>query len=182
MAKPTYEFLPSPHRRTSRSKPISAIVIHYTGSLNIEGTLSWFRRPESKVSAHYVIGRDGRIVQMVEDAHVAWHAGRSAMFPHEKPPREPNVNEFSLGIELVGTADSGFTDRQLASLYELLARLVQHYRIPADRVVGHAHISPGRKIDPDGFDQQFPWAKTRAVCEAAYPRPDTLTPQPKGPL
>ena len=90
------------------------------------------------------------------------------MYPNEKPPREPNVNDFSIGIELVGTADSGFTDRQLASLYELLARLVQQYRIPSNRVVGHLHISPGRKIDPDGYDGQFPWAKARAVCEAAY--------------
>ena len=80
-------------------------MIHHTGSLSIEGTISWFRQTASGVSAHYVVGRDGRVVQMVDEAHVAWHAGRSAMFPHEKPPREPNVNDFSLGIELVGTND-----------------------------------------------------------------------------
>jgi len=171
--KPTYEFIPSPNRRASRSKPISAIVIHYTGSMSIEGTISWFKSPVAAVSAHYVVGRDGRVVQMVDDKHVAWHAGRSAMFPKEKPPREPNVNDFSIGIELVGDADSGFTDRQLASLYELLARLVQTYHVPPSRVVGHAHIAPGRKIDPDGYElarggSQFPWAKALQVCEAAY--------------
>lgn len=164
----TIDFIPSPNRRTTRAKKISAVVVHYTDSMGIEGTISWFKKPEAAVSAHYVVGRDGRIVQMVKEEHVAWHAGRSAMFPNEKPPRESNVNEFSIGIELVGTADSGFTDRQLASLYELLARLVQKYRIPASRVVGHAHIAPGRKIDPDGYDHQFPWAKALAVCEAAY--------------
>lgn len=168
MTKPTLEFIASPHYKPRRKGQITAIVIHYTASMSLEGTISWFRHRDSEVSAHYVIGRDGRIVQMVDDAMAAWHAGRSAMYPNEKPPRETNVNEFSLGIELVGDADSGFTDRQLASLYELLARLVSHYKIPADRVVGHCHVSPGRKIDPDGYDHQFPWAKAREVCRAAY--------------
>ena len=173
MLKP--EFIQSPNWSTRR-KPISAIVIHYTDSMTIESPISWFKQEISKVSAHYLIGRDGRVVQMVLDEHVAWHAGHS----HMKPPadskatdakaawREPNVNGFSLGIELVGTADSGFTDRQLASLYDLLAVLVQRYKIPPERVVGHLHISPGRKIDPDGHDKQFPWAKTQSVVTLAY--------------
>jgi N-acetylmuramoyl-L-alanine amidase len=170
MAKPTYEFIQSPNK-APRSKPISAIVVHYTGSMNIDGTISWFRRSDSKVSAHYVVGRDGRVVQMVLDEQVAWHAGRSAMRPELEdgdPRKEPNVNGFSLGIELVGTDDSGFTDRQLASLYTLLEILVQRYKVKPERVVGHLHIAPGRKIDPDGYDQQFPWAKTRQIAELAY--------------
>lgn len=150
---------------------MTAIVLHYTGSLSIEGTVDWFTRKESAVSAHYVVGRDGRIVQMVQESEAAWHAGRSAMYPNEKPPRETNVNEFSIGIELVGTADSGFVDRQLASLYELLARLVVKYHIPPERVVGHCHIAPGRKIDPDGYNRQFNWAKAREVCRCAWAPP-----------
>lgn len=178
MAKPTLEFIRSPHYKArrrpawapaGRANPyIDAIVIHYTASMSLEGTVDWFKRPESGVSAHYVVGRDGRVVQMVEEAMSAWHAGRSAMFPFEKPPRETGCNDFSIGIELVGDADSGFTDKQLASLYEILARLVQKYQIPSDRVVGHCHISPGRKIDPDGYFGQFPWAKAREVCRAAW--------------
>lgn len=171
MPKPTLEFIRSPNYRPGRRKPISALVVHYTGSLSIEGTISWFQNRVSGVSAHYTIGRDGRVVQMVAEEDVAWHAGRSAMRPHDTPPGETNVNEFSIGIELVGTPDSGFTDRQLASLYELLARLVVKYRIPPERVVGHCHVSPGRKIDPDGYDQQFPWAKARQVCEVALHPP-----------
>lgn len=158
-----YEFIPSPHF-SRRTKPITAIVLHYTGSLNLDGTLAWFQRPESKVSAHYVIGRDGRVVQMVRDNMVAWHAGKSTM----PKTGETNVNYFSLGIELVGTADSGFTDRQLASLYALLERLVVEYKVRPERVVGHKHIAPGRKIDPDGYDEQFPWRKAFEVCAVAY--------------
>ncbi len=160
------EFIPSPNHN-HRRKQVSAVVIHYTDSLNIDGPIDWFKRKESAVSAHYLIGRDGRTVQMVEESEAAWHAGRSAMFPRETPPRETNVNDFSIGIELVGTADSFFTDRQLAALYALLERLVATYRIPPERVVGHCHIAPGRKIDPDGHHNQFNWQKTRAVCQTA---------------
>lgn len=162
--------IPSPHH-SGRSKAITAVVIHYTGSLNIEGTIAWFKDPVSKVSAHYVIGRDGRLVQMVPDNRVAWHAGRSAMRPHldeGDPRKEPNVNSFSLGIELVGTHDSGFERPQLSTLYTLLEQLVAKYRIPPERVVGHADIAPGRKIDPDGYAKQFDWDACRRVVTLAY--------------
>lgn len=169
--KPTYEFKQSPNNAGRRKRSVSAIVIHYTGSLNLDGTVGWFLNPDSRVSAHYVIGRDGKLVQMVNDEDVAWHAGRSAMRPEledRDPKKEGNVNAFSIGIELVGTADSGFTDRQLASLYDLLGILVARYRVTPERVVGHLHIAPGRKIDPDGYDHQFPWQRTRQVAQVAF--------------
>ena len=179
MAKPTYDFIASPNK-SARRKPITAVVIHYTASNSIDGTIDWFSRKESRVSAHYVVGRDGRVVQMVRDEDVAWHAGHSAMrpnLPDGDPAQEPNVNSFSIGIELVGTADSGFTDRQLASLYALVEVLIARYRIAPERVVGHCHIAPGRKIDPDGFDQQFPWAKARGVAQVAYNAVTGVTPR-----
>jgi N-acetyl-anhydromuramyl-L-alanine amidase AmpD len=135
--------------------------------MSIEGTIAWFRNPASGVSAHYVVGRDGRTVQMVPDDWIAWHAGTSAMFPERKPPGEPGVNKFSIGIELVGTERSGFTPPQLDALYALLRRLVTTYNIPPERVVGHCHIAPGRKIDPDGLSRQFPWAECRQACTDA---------------
>lgn len=162
--------IPSPHY-SGRSKAITAVVIHYTGSMNIEGTIAWFKNPASKVSAHYVIGRDGRLVQMVPDDKVAWHAGRSSMRPHlpdGDPRKELNVNSFSIGIELTGTHDSGFERAQLNTLYGLLERLVAKYRIPPERVVGHADVSPGRKIDPDGYHKQFDWDACRRVVAVAY--------------
>lgn len=166
--KPEFSFIASPNFRPGRRKPVSALIVHYTGSVTLDSIVGWFARPESAMSAHYVVGRDGKVVQMVKEEDVAWHAGRSAMFPNEKPPREPNVNDFSIGVELVGTMDSGFTDRQLASFYELLAQLVAKYRIPPERVVGHCHIAPGRRQDPDGVDGQFPWSKARSVAQGAY--------------
>jgi N-acetylmuramoyl-L-alanine amidase len=156
----------------SRSKPITAIVIHYTGAMTTESTLSWFARPEAKASAHFVIGRDGEIVRCVEDHRRAWHAGSSTM----PGTNERDVNTFSLGIELVGTHDSGFTDVQMAALYELITLLVRQYRIRPDRIVSHKAIARplGRKIDPDGYTNQFNWAKTRSVAQQAY---DALPPE-----
>lgn len=156
-------FIPSPHF-SRRTKPITAIVLHYTGSLSLDRTLEWFQTADARDSAHYVIGREGRVVQMVRDNAVAWHCGKSQM----PGTGETNVNYISLGIELVGCADSGFTDRQLASCYALLERLVVEYRIPPERVVGHRHVAPGRRIDPDGYDSQFPWRKVYEVCSGAY--------------
>lgn len=164
-------FIPSPCYRPGRARAITAIVLHYTATLSLASTVDWFRRPESKVSAHYVIDRDGAIVQMVRDTDTAWHAGRSAMrpdLPAGHPDSEPNVNNFSLGIELVGTADSGFEPAQLQALNGLLVQLVLKYRVRPDRVVGHCHIAPGRKQDPDGYRGQFEWAACRAVCAQAY--------------
>jgi len=162
--KPTYEFIPSPNFTKGRRKqgPITAIVIHYTGSIGIDGTIAWFKSEASKVSAHYVIGRDGRVVQMVSDEDTAYHAGRSEL------DGIPNVNYFSIGSELVGTMDSGFTDRQLASLYSLIEILISRYKIKPERVIGHKDVSPGRKIDPDGIDHQFNWAKVRHVAQVAF--------------
>lgn len=168
--KPTFSFVASPNFRPGRRKPISAIVIHYTDSLTLESPVDWFKDKASGVSAHYVIGRDGTVVQMVKDTDVAWHAGRSTL------GGEPNVNEFSIGIELVGTQDSGFVDRQLASLYDLLARLVAQYKILPERVVGHSFVAPGRKRDPEGTNNQFPWAKAREVCRAALDAVSVVAP------
>jgi N-acetylmuramoyl-L-alanine amidase len=158
-------FIPSPNFKKKANRKITAIVIHYTGSLSIDSTIIWFGQKKSGVSAHYIIGRNGDVVQMVNEKDIAWHAGESWMSPKTKG--EPWVNNFSIGIELVGTADSYFTDIQMAALYDLLETLVMRYKVPPDRVVGHADIAPGRKIDPDGHLGQFNWTRTREVCRHA---------------
>jgi N-acetyl-anhydromuramyl-L-alanine amidase AmpD len=153
-----------------RTMAVTHVTIH-TAEGSYAGTISWFQNCSAQVSAHYVVGREGQVLQMVHDQDVAWHAGRSAMrpeLPDGDPKKEPNVNAFSIGIELVGTHDSGFTDKQLATLYSLLEVLVTRYRITPERVVGHCQIAPGRKTDPDGYNHQFNWAKARSVSQVAY--------------
>lgn len=130
---------------------IGAIVLHDTGGKTAQGTLAWFNNPRSLVSSHYLIEKDGTIYQCVPDEEKAWHAGRSELFG------VPDVNEFSIGIELVDDDDENvYPEDQMRALVELCAELVGKYEIPLHQIVGHEHICvpPGRKVDP-GSD--FDW-------------------------
>lgn len=100
------------------------------------------------VSAHYIIDREGRISEFVPPTRLAFHAGKSKM-PDPADGRE-SVNNFSIGIELLGSENSGFTELQYQSLRALISLLKSKFSIK--HIVGHSDIAPGRKIDPIGFD------------------------------
>jgi N-acetyl-anhydromuramoyl-L-alanine amidase len=98
-----------------------------------------------KVSAHFVVGRNGPAVQYVSCDERAWHAGVSQW------RGRAGCNDFSIGIELEGVEDESFDPRQYETLAALLVRIAQRY--PIDGVAGHEHVAPGRKRDPGrGFD------------------------------
>jgi N-acetylmuramoyl-L-alanine amidase len=139
----------SPHF-SLRTQPISAIIIHDTASYTAQSALNWFANPTSRVSAHVVIDRDGTIFRVVLDSRVAWHAGISTLHGIA------GCNGYSLGVELVDAVDGEdiYPAPQWRAAVEWCAEAVRRYRIPLNRIVGHCHVSPGRKIDP-GTD--FPW-------------------------
>lgn len=152
----------SPHHSARRAS-ISCVIIHTTESDSVASTLDWFKRPESNVSAHVVIDRDGTVWRIVPDERAAWHAGKSTLFGASVAG---SVNHMSLGVELVGKAaqvDFPVAQLDAAALYVWLA--CRLYNIPLNCVVGHCHVSPGRKVDPgDGF----PWVSfLRAVASWA---------------
>lgn len=93
-----------------------------------------------KVSAHFLIERDGHLTQFVSCNDRAWHAGVSAF------DGRTACNDFSIGIELEGTDDLPFTPAQYAALNTLTIELRAHY--PLSHVRGHSDIAPGRKTDP----------------------------------
>jgi N-acetyl-anhydromuramyl-L-alanine amidase AmpD len=95
---------------------------------------------ELRVSAHFFIRRDGRVVQFVSCDERAWHAGASSWGGREQ------CNDFSIGIELEGLEGELFEPAQYAALARLLRSAARRY--PIDAVVGHEHIAPGRKADP----------------------------------
>jgi AmpD protein len=98
-----------------------------------------------RVSAHFVIRRDGELLQFVSCERRAWHAGASSWRGRE------NCNDFSIGIELEGLEGDAFEPAQYDALVALMRRLARHYRIAG--VAGHEHVAPGRKRDPGaGFD------------------------------
>ena len=100
------------------------------------------------VSAHFFIRRDGTLIQFVPCGLRAWHAGASSWRGRER------CNDFSVGIELEGSDDSGFTDPQYARLRTLINTLKQHY--PIQDITGHSDIAPGRKTDPGPL---FDWSR-----------------------
>ena len=143
------------------------IILHHTSDDAIDQALLTLTDPLRSVSAHYLVGRDGRIVQLVDERARAWHAGES------KWGANTDLNSASLGIELDNNGREPFPDAQITALLRLLADIKERYRIPAANVLGHADVAPGRKVDPSGY---FPW-KTLARqgyglwCDPPYPEP-----------
>jgi len=106
-----------------------------------------------RVSAHFLIRREGALVQFVPCSRRAWHAGASCWNGRER------CNDFSIGIELEGTDDEPYTDAQYDTLIALIDALCARY--PIEDVVGHGDIAPGRKTDPG---PAFDWTRLgRAV-------------------
>jgi AmpD protein len=100
-----------------------------------------------RVSAHFVIHRDGTLEQYVSCDERAWHAGASNFFGRER------CNDFSIGIELEGSDATAFEQAQYETLAPLVKALVARYAI--DALAGHSDIAPGRKTDPGPhFDWQ----------------------------
>ena len=103
-----------------------------------------------RVSAHFLIRRDGEIVQFVPSTQRAWHAGVSQWRGRER------CNDFSVGIEVEGTDEIPFEDAQYAGLAALIAAI--RARHPIADIVGHADIAPGRKTDPGAA---FDWRRVK---------------------
>jgi AmpD protein len=109
----------------------------------------------AEVSAHFVVRRDGELLQFVSCAQRAWHAGVSSW------RGVPNCNDYSIGIELEGLEGQPFEDAQYLRLQALLVGAARRY--PLREVTGHEHVAPGRKHDPgSGFD----WVRLRGMLQA----------------
>lgn len=126
------------------------VIIHHTSQNSLAQTLRTFQLPHTKVSAHYVIGKDGQVVQLLSDYDRAWHAGKS------KWGSLTDINSASIGIELDNNGFDEFPDEQISSLLILLDTLKTKYLIPQLNFIGHADIAPTRKNDPN---IHFPWKK-----------------------
>lgn len=175
---PGVQLLPSPNvDERPDGEPVSLLVVHnislppgefggpyiadlFLNRLDLDAH-PWFARLEGlRVSAHFLVRRDGGIVQFVATTQRAWHAGVSTHAGRER------CNDFSVGIELEGTDTEPFTDVQYDRLAQLDAALRARHPIAAVR--GHEHIAPGRKTDPG---PHFDWARASRAC--AWPA-DTL--------
>ncbi len=145
---------PNYSKKIRNYKDIKFVIIHYTGMQSEIESLKRLKSPKYKVSCHYLINRKGKIVQMVKDKFVAWHAGKSRWKNFK------NLNNFSLGIELVNKGHQfgyqSFSTKQIKSLIKLCKKLKKKYSIKKENFLGHSDIAPLRKSDPG---EKFPWKK-----------------------
>jgi N-acetyl-anhydromuramyl-L-alanine amidase AmpD len=146
--KPPTIWTRSPNFSSRNGAPITDIVLHYTTSENILGTLSWFQNPASRVSAHYVISRVGVIHQCVEDGNKAWHAR--------------GFNAQSIGIEFCAKPGQQMSKEQNMVAVDLLNYLMVEYKIPPEKITGHRFCSgntacPGDLFGPPTEDALRQW-------------------------
>ena len=138
----------------SKSRTIDTIVLHSSYDpegdtpYSVEKVIAIWKGYE--VAPHYMIDRKGNIYRLVDDANIAYHAGVSEM-----SDGRTNVNDFSIGIEILNTKDDKYTDAQYDAVNDLIAYLKDKYSIK--NVVGHDDIAPGRKTDPWHFN----WEKLK---------------------
>src|SRR5262249_46948765 len=116
------------HKSARNGTAIDHIVIHYTTSRNIEGSISHFKIGTPRTSAHYIVDRDGQLVQMVPDKECAWHAGTSDM------------NLRSIGIEHVARTGDKITVPQSRTSIALIRWLMLTYAIPIANIIPHVCI------------------------------------------
>ncbi|MEM8657115.1 MAG: N-acetylmuramoyl-L-alanine amidase, partial [Pseudomonadota bacterium] len=141
---------------------VELVVLHYTAMEAAEAALERLCDPAHEVSAHYLIGGCGTVWQMVAEADRAWHAGAGSW------QGRADVNSRSIGIELANPGDAPFAARQMGALEGLLKDLLPRYDLPADAVIGHSDMAPGRKRDPGA---RFDWRRLARRGLSVWPGP-----------
>lgn len=105
---------------------------------------------QAQVSAHYLIGRDGTVWQLVDEAMRAWHAGAGEWGGFD------DINSRSIGIELDNRGDHPFAEPQMREVEAMLVGIMARHGITPGGVIGHSDMAPGRKCDPG---PRFDWAR-----------------------
>ena len=157
-----------PSKNFDERRPV-VIVLHYTEQDSVEQSLDTLRSRNSggRVSSHYLLGKDGKIYQLVSDAKRAWHAGAGRW------GAITDVNNASIGIEIDNDGKSPFPDAQIDSLIVLLRDLTTRLRIPPTQIIGPSDLAPTRKIDPGPL---FPWKRLHDAGFGLWPADATQDP------
>ena len=164
---PVYTSLPvevRPSPNFGERRP-AYVILHHTTNDSADQALATLTSPFKQVSAHYLIGRDGRIIYLVDELKRAWHAGDSYWGGNR------DLNSSSIGIELDNTGNEPFADAQISVLIDLLRDLTARWNIPPANIIGHGDVAPGRKVDPSAY---FPWRRLADAgfglwCDPPYP-------------
>ena len=164
------EVIASPNHDARVGGPADMILLHYTGMQSGEAALVRLCARDSKVSAHYVVFEDGRIVQCVPEDRRAWHAGVSFW------AGETDINSRSIGVEIANPGhEFGYPDyplRQIAAVIALCKSIItRRGPLSAERVLAHSDVAPARKEDPG---EKFPWQLLHESGVGHWVRPAPL--------
>lgn len=135
-------------------KPVSLILLHYTGMSSAQKSCDWLCNEASEVSCHYLVDEEGGLVQFVGEDQRAWHAGVSTWRD------EHDINSVSIGIEIQNPGHTlGYPDFpaiQMEKVAALCKDIATRHHIPSKNILAHSDVAPGRKIDPgEKFDWKF---------------------------
>ncbi len=144
--------VPSPNFDSRGGAPVDILLLHYTGMQDDEAAVRWLADPRSKVSCHYVVHEDGRIIAMVDEEQRAWHAGQGSW------KGVTDINARSVGIEICNPGHEhgyrDFPDEQIEAVIALSQAIIARHAIAREHVLAHSDIAPDRKEDPG---ELFPW-------------------------
>ena len=157
--------------RNHNARGAILIVVHSTEQNSVKASLDTLRsrNAQGKVSAHYLIGRDGHIYQLVSERRRAWHAGGGSW------GNVTDLNSASIGIELDNNGSSEYPREQIDSLVRLLGDLCDRLDIPGRQVIAHADLAPTRKTDPGA---RFPWRTLADAGFGRWPTAEALAAEP----
>ena len=133
----------------------SHVILHHT-SCNFDTAYMLLATKFGKVSSHYLVDKDGTILQLVDEKKRGHHAGVSSWFSMW------DLNSATIGIEIVNNGSEPFPEVQIDSVMKILESVKTRYKMPARNFIGHMDIAPGRKVDPSKY---FPWKR---LAEAGY--------------
>lgn len=148
----TTNYSPNFNEKKRNSKDIKFLIFHYTGMKIEKDAIKRLTNINSKVSCHYLIKNNGKILEMVPDLYISWHAGFS------KWKKYQSLNKNSIGVEISNPGHNfnykNFSQKQIFSILNLSKFLIKKYKIRSKNILGHSDIAPRRKKDPG---EKFPW-------------------------
>ncbi len=148
----TLNYSPNFDKKKRKFKQIKFIIFHYTGMKNEKVAIKRLTDSKSKVSSHFLIRGNGKIITFVPELYVSWHAGISSWQNYK------SLNKHSIGIEISNPGHNynykKFSKKQIHALLKLTKYLIKKYKIKNKFILGHSDIAPYRKKDPG---EKFPW-------------------------
>ena len=154
--------MPSPNHgpRKGGAAP-SLIVLHFTGMADAESARARLCDPAAQVSAHWLLHEHGRAEPLVPEDRRAWHAGAGSW------RGVSDINNHSIGVEIVNPGTRPYPEAQMAALEALLRAVMARWRIGPEGVIGHSDMAPERKDDPG---PRFDWQRLARQGLAIWPK------------